>query len=305
MATAPEAHELAVDRMGPGRRGRCPGWPAPRRRTRRARGWGTRRAGRARGTARAALRERDAAQRRAEIDADPLARRRAPPTPGTSPASAIAIRPVASPNWLNRSSARAASASMWSSGSKSSTCAATCDRNGRGVEAVDALHRRGVRAAGRRGTRGSPIPMADSTPMPVTQTRAPVGLPCQVFAAGAVVAASASASALNVASVRPAMGRVKAASTNAANPGTPGRKSCSISTRVPAARGLDRPGHVHPLRRAGHVDEPQAARRRLVPGPAAPRDRDPEPEQRDERPPRDEVADEGAVGVASDDRDRE
>ncbi len=40
-----------------------------------------------------------------------------------------------------------------------------------------------------------------------------------------------------VASVRPAIGRVKARSTNAANPGTRGRKSCSISTRVPSPAG--------------------------------------------------------------------
>ncbi len=33
------------------------------------------------------------------------------------------------------------------------------------------------------------------------------------------------------------MGRVKAASTRAANPGTRGRKSCAMSTRVPPAAG--------------------------------------------------------------------
>ena len=49
--------------------------------------------------------------------------------------------------------------------------------------------------------------------------------------------ATASARALNVASVRPAIGRVNARSTNRAKPGRRGEKSCSIVTRQTVAPG--------------------------------------------------------------------
>src|SRR5262249_30415848 len=48
---------------------------------------------------------------------------------------------------------------------------------------------------------------------------------------------SASAMARNVPSVRPAMGRVKNRSTNAANNGIAGRKSWSMATRAPRPPG--------------------------------------------------------------------
>ena len=57
-----------------------------------------------------------------------------------------------------------------------------------------------------------------------------------MFACGAgpdVSSWSASAIALNVASVRPAIGRVKNRSTNVAKPGMAGAKSCAISILVP------------------------------------------------------------------------
>ena len=133
----------------------------------------------------------------------------APATPGTRPASAIAIRPAASPNWLNRSIARADRASMKSSGSKSSTWAATWRPERRRVEAVDALD--GARPA-RRPARnaGSPIPTAEiDANAGDDQRRRPVG---HVGARRRDVGrASASARARKVASVRPAIGRVNAA----------------------------------------------------------------------------------------------
>ena len=74
----------------------------------------------------------DPAERGAEVDPDPLrvggaVRRRA-----SSPASSSASRPATRPNWLNRSSWRAVFGGIQASGSKSSTWAATCERNGLG-----------------------------------------------------------------------------------------------------------------------------------------------------------------------------
>ena len=136
------------------------------------------------------LGERDAAQRASRDRCRSARGAAAPPAPGTSPASAIAIRPVASPNWLNRSSALAALASMWSSGSKSSTCAATCERNGDGSKRSMRFTGRATGPQARRGTPAgrsrspsarrcrSPRPAAAHRPVAIAQgvrRRRPVG----------------------------------------------------------------------------------------------------------------------------------
>ena len=113
----------------------------------------------------------DAAERRAEVDPDPLRvapRRR---RPGVSPASSSASRPATSPNWLNRSSWRAVFGGIQASGSKSSTWAATCERNGLGSKR--SMRLTGERPA-RRPARNASTPGARSavmTPMPVIQMR--------------------------------------------------------------------------------------------------------------------------------------
>ena len=223
----------------------------------------------------------------------------APPSPGTRPASAIAIRPVARPNCENRSSARTARASMWSAGSKSSTWAATCDRNGDGSKRSmrltgDAFARRPVAERRQPGAdrRDHPEPGDPDLATASSHVR---------HATSPSSVARASASACIVASVRPAIGRVNTRSTNAANAGDARAEVVrDLDAGDPGAGRLDRPGHVHAPRRAGHVVEVQPPGRGLVPGPAAPRDRDPEPEPRDDDPPRDEVAHERAVGLAPD-----
>ncbi len=171
----------------------------------------------------------------------------APPAPGTMRASSSASRPATSPNWLNRSSCRAVFAGIHASGSKSSTWAATCERNGLGSN-------RSMRVTGERPRRrparnaSTPVPAAVMMPMPVIQTRrravviagSPTARPrarprFRDPATGAV--ATASAIALNVASVRPAIGRVNQRSTTRASPGSRGAKSCSIRTWQPVAVG--------------------------------------------------------------------
>ena len=111
------------------------------------------------------LGEGDAAQRRPEVDPDPLAVGR-PVHARHEPGVGHRHAPGREAELARTGRApRTARASMWSAGSKSSTWAATCDRNGRRVEAVDALHRR---AFARRPARnaGSPIPIAEITPTP-------------------------------------------------------------------------------------------------------------------------------------------
>ena len=77
-----------------------------------------------------------------------------------------------------------------------------------------------------------------------------------------------------------------------------------IDGHVRAAAGgvrLDAPRDVHALRRAGDVDEPEPPGRRVVPRPGPPRDRQAEPQDRHERPARDEVDDAAPVGPRLDD----
>ena len=111
----------------------------------------------------------DAAERRAQVDADPVGRG-APASPGVRPASSSASRPATSPNWLNRSSWRAVLGGIQASGSKSSTCAATCERKGLGSKrSIRLTGERPARRPARNGSR--PVPMAVMTPIPVIQTR--------------------------------------------------------------------------------------------------------------------------------------
>ena len=153
----------------------------------------------------------------------------------------------------------------------------------------------GERPARRPARKAStPVPMAVTIPMPVIQTRRRP-LMSRYSPAAATSDRRASARALKVASVRPAIGRVNRRSTNAANPGSRGRNTCSMTTCVPVVVGFDPPGHIHAPGRAGHVDEAKPPGGRFRPRPRAPRHRQPKPEDADERPARDEVRDDAAV----------
>ena len=156
-----------------------------------------------------------------------------PSTPGVIPASSSASRPATSPNWLNRSSWRAVFGGIQASGSKSSTWAATCERNGLGSKrSIRLTGERPARSPARNASR--PVPIGVMMPIPVIQIRR-ARRPLIRRPGGR--SASASASALNVASVRPAIGRVNQRSTSLAKPGRRGRKSWSIETRQPVAVG--------------------------------------------------------------------
>ena len=100
-----------------------------------------------------------------------------------------------------------------------------------------------------------------------------------------------------MASVRPAIGRVKKRSTNAAKPGSRGAKSCSIVTwqSPPSPSRLDPPGHVHPAWSRPRRGRTAGAASPARPGPRTPGHRQPEPRTPIERPARDEVGDERAV----------
>ena len=128
---------------GRARRGRCPGWPAPRRRTRRGRGSGRPGGCPSRDSARAGPRRRRCPRAPSRGRSRSAPATAAPSTPGANPASSRASRPAAMPIWLNRSRRRAWSAGMNASGSKSSTWAATCERNGDGSK-------RSIRVTGER-----------------------------------------------------------------------------------------------------------------------------------------------------------
>ena len=82
---------------------------------------------------------------------------------------------------------------------------------------------------------------------------------------------------------------------DAREPGEP-RGEVVLDPDVAAGRRrLDVPGHVHAAGRPGHVDEPEPPDRGLRPRPRAPRDRQADAEERDERPAGDEVHDQRAV----------
>ena len=285
---------------GRGRRGRSRGWPAPRRRRPRGRGSGRPGGCPSPCIARAAPRRRRCrrARSRGRSRSAPATRRH--PRPAAAPRPRGRAARSTSPNWLNRSSWRAVFGGIQASGSKSSTWAATWDRNGDGSKR--SIRLTGDRAA-RRPARNAATPGADSRvmmPIPVIQTRrassqwfAGVGLVDVAPRSSSL--ASASAIDLNVASVRDAIGWVNARSTNAAQPGTRGRKSWSIETRQPPSSGLDPPGHVHPVRGAAEVDEPEAERRL---GSLHVRDRHatgrPSPRTRHQRPAGDHLGDQAS-----------
>src|SRR6476646_6412428 len=77
-----------------------------------------------------------------------------------------------------------------------------------------------------------------------------------------------------------------------------------VLDRDPAAARarFDPPCDVHAAGDTGDVAKPQAAYRRLVPGPRAPGDRDPETEERGDASPGDELDDERGVVAAVPDR---
>ena len=159
-ATAPDAHEFAVERIGPRTSSAIPrlaGAAPPK--TASARFGATWRMPFARGSARAAPRRRRSrrARSRGRSRSAPAPRRR--PRPGRSPASSSASRPATSPNWLNRSSWRAVFGGIQASGSKSSTWAATWRAERRRVEPVDPLDRRAAGPQARPGTRRRPVPI--------------------------------------------------------------------------------------------------------------------------------------------------
>ena len=214
-------------------RARSRGWPAPRRRRPRARGSAPPRGSRDRGTWCAAPRRR---------------RCRRAPSRGRSPtrsAAAAPARPGSRPGVLEREPAgheaelaepvELAGGLRRHPGDRIEVVDLGRDLGAerRGVEAVDPLARpdRAARRPARNAS--TPVPTAVMTPMPVIQTSRRSGI--GRLRSGRPVRASARA--LNVASVRPAIGRVKTRSTNHANPGRRGAKSCSIVTCVPAPRG--------------------------------------------------------------------
>ena len=152
------------------------------------------------------------------------------------------------------------------------------------VEAVDALDRRARRPAVPRGTRRRRSRSAVMMPMPVIQTRrrSVMSVDSSRRAIRTVPARRAPRRcALNVASVRPAMGRVNQRSTTVAKTASRGREVVLDVDPAATRSRLDPPRDVHPARRPRHVDEPQAARRRLRPGPRAPGHGQAEAEDRD------------------------
>ena len=241
------------------------------------------------------LGERDAAQRRPEVDPDAIRIRRRRPGPAGARASSSASWPATMPNWLNRSSWRAVLGGIQASGSKSSTCAATWLRNGDGSN-------RSMRLT---GDVGSPHPGPEGVDTGPDGRHEPeprdpdptIARSCRLMRrrrSGRIRLGDRplSASALNVASVRPAIGRVKKRSTKRGEPGhargelVPDRHA---TRALAVARVSMCQVTVHPAGRAGHVLEPQAERLGLVPGPRPPRDRDADPERRNDRPTRDEI----------------
>ena len=275
IATAPEAHELAVERIGPrtssampevGRRG------AAEHREREGRG----------DRSQAAVEvllvlrfgERDAAQRGPEVDPDPVGLGRAADAGHEAgvghrhaPGREAELRePVE-----GRATARA---SMWSAGSKSSTCAATWDRNGDGSKRSmrltgDAFARRPARNA------GSPIPIAEITPTPGDPDVAR-GRPCQDRSPAAVagVAEGLGEGLASSPASGPRSGRVNARSTNAANAGDARAEVVlDLDPRAAVPGRLDRPGHVHALasRRRRGGSGAAASRARSTSGCARPR----------------------------------
>ena len=196
-------------------------------------------------------------------------RSRSAPAPRRRPRPAAARRPrgragpATSPNWLNRSSWRAVFGGIHASGSKSSTWAATWLRNGDGSNrSIRLIGERPARSPARNAS--TPVPIAVIGPMPVIQTRAALLMSrIRRRTRFRTSRRTASASRRNVASVRPAIGRVKRA-VDRARPSrarAAGSRARSRPGCRPAGAVLDPPRHVHAVRRAAAMDEPQPARR--------------------------------------------
>ena len=196
---------------------------------------------------------------------------------------------------------------MWSSGSKSSTWAATCERNGDGSK-------RSIRLIGERPARSpaqnasTPEPIAVTSPSPVIHTRRRVDPPVghgevrpggrTGLVDGDVAPATASAIVRNDASVRPAIGRVKkpvddrrnVVAERWATNGRPTRrrKSCSIETRQPSPDGSIR--QVTSIPAVAPATWTNRSRQALGfgPRPRPPDDRQRQPEERHERATGDE-----------------
>ena len=200
----------------------------------------------------------DAAERRAEVDPDPLGRRPRRAAPGDRPRvverepagdQAELAEPVELPRGLRRHPRERVEVVDLGGDLRAERTR---------VEAVDPPDRRTGRAEARPGRRRRRCRSAVMTPMPVIQTRRrsassrdrSVG-PARGRRSArrprrAVCVATASAIALNVASVRPAIGRVKPAVDERRRArARRGAKSCSIETWQPVAVRLDAPGDVH------------------------------------------------------------
>ena len=265
-----------------GRRARCRGWPVPRRRRRPAPGSGRPGGSLARGTARAAPRRRRCRQApsRGRSRSAAGARRRRPP--GVSPASSSASRPATSPNWLNRSSWRAVFGGIQASGSKSSTWAATCERNGLGSNrSIRLTGERPARSPARNASRPVPIAVIDADPGdPDPPSLGHVG----GFAGARRIRTATRLGERLERRQRPAGDRPREGAVDERREERDrGRKSWSMATRVPLADGSMRQVTSIPLVAPGDVDEAQAPRRGLVPRPRPPGHRQAEPEDADER----------------------
>ena len=246
---------------GRARRARSRDWPAPRRRTRR--GQGSARPG---GcpcpcTARAAPRRRRCRRARCRGRSRSVPGCGAVRRPGTRRHPRARAGPATRPNWLNRSSWRAVFGGIHASGSKSSTWAATCERNADGSKR--SIRRTGERAARSPARKAStPVPIGVTTPIPVTNTRRRCSCRSDAVGAGAAPdrrrASTASAIALNVASVR-AGDRAGEEAVDERCPGANARPEVVLDRDPAAPRSLDPPRDVHPVRRAALVDEPEPA----------------------------------------------
>ena len=223
----------------------------------------------------------------------------APPSPGTSAASAIAIRPAARPNWREpveraRRRGRPCSRAARSRRSARRPATGTGDGSKRSMRFTgEALRRSPARNAGR------PMPIAEITPSPVTQTSPPL-VHVRRSSAGRVgaqglgevahgrerpagdrareqrgrrTARSRGTAAGSRARSRSASGRPRSSRSSRSRPCPASRRprggngvagsagSCQV--RLRHATGMPRPSHGTMTRRAtkSHTSDPSASRR--------------------------------------------
>ena len=193
------------------------------------------------GSARAAPPRRRCRRARSRGRSRSVRARRRRPAPGRIRASSRASRPATRPNWLNRSSWRAVLGGIQASGSKSSTWAATCERNGLGSN-------RSIRLTGERparspaGRRRARCRSAVIMPIPVIQTRRrSLMRGIRQGRRGLAGAAGGRRHGLGEHLERrqraPGDWPHEPAIDDRREPGTRGWKSCSIETRQPVAFG--------------------------------------------------------------------